>query len=92
MARKSRAKWQKGGTLPSLAELAEYIRAQHLLGKTDNQILFYFGSESGRPLNWTVISNMSLRTIEGAIRRGRIWFVEPREAEHGEEETAQVDS
>ncbi len=91
MARRSRAKWQKGGTVHSVSELAGYIQAQHSQGVRDKQILFYMGS-GRRPLNWTVISNMSLRTIEGSIRHGLMRYVEPREEEHGEEATAEVDS
>lgn len=94
MARRSRAKWQKGGRVHSLVELAGFITSQHSQGKTDNEILFYmpfsrkpFGAPV--PLNWTVLSNMSLRTIEGSIHHGSMRYVEPREVEHRDADSQQ---
>ncbi len=92
MARRSRAKWQKGVKVGTLIELAAYISTMHSRGKTDSQILFYMGFSRGRPLSWAVLANMTLRTIEGSIRHGSMRYVEPREAEHGEEATTEVDS
>lgn len=92
MARRSRAKWQQGGKVRSFVELYAYISEKHSQGKTDSEILFYMGFSRRRPLSWTVLLNMTLHTVEGSIRHGSMRYVVRREAEHGEEATAEVDS